>query len=121
MLFQLVGLVVEPQSPTLKVPTPGVKSAESVYGEHETALGDALIVGLAYALAALIPLWPYFAWDVRTALPISLAATAVALFALGLAKGKVARLALVRSGFQVLVIGGASAGVGYLIGTTVAG
>jgi predicted membrane protein (TIGR00267 family) len=91
------------------------------YGEHETALGDALILGLAYALAALIPLWPYFAWEVATALPISLAATALALFVLGLAKGKVARLALVRSGLQVLVIGGASAGVGYLIGTGVAG
>jgi vacuolar iron transporter family protein len=91
------------------------------YGEQETAFGDALIVGLAYALAALIPLWPYFAWDVRTALPISLAATAVALFVLGLAKGKVARLALVRSGLQVLVIGSASAGIGYLIGTSVAG
>jgi hypothetical protein len=59
--------------------------------------------------------------EVATALPISLAATALALFVLGLAKGKVARLALLRSGLQVLVIGGASAGVGYLIGTGVAG
>jgi len=90
------------------------------YEDHETALGDALIVGLAYALAALIPLWPYFAWAVATALPISLAATAVALFVLGVAKGKVTRLALVRSGLQVLIIGGASAGVGYLIGISVA-
>lgn len=90
------------------------------YEERETALGDALIVGLAYALAVLIPLWPYFAWDVATALPISLAATAVALFALVLAKGRVARLALFRSGLQLLLIGGASAGIGYLIGTSVA-
>ena len=90
------------------------------YAEHETALGDAFVVGLAYASAALIPLWPYFAWDVATALPVSLAATAVALFILGLAKGKVARLALLRSGLQVLLIGGASAGIGYLIGIGVA-
>jgi hypothetical protein len=33
------------------------------------------IVGFAYAVAATIPLRPYFAWDVSTALPISLAAT----------------------------------------------
>jgi VIT1/CCC1 family predicted Fe2+/Mn2+ transporter len=90
------------------------------YGEHETALGDAIVVGLAYALAALIPLWPYLAWDVATALPISLAATAVALFGLGVAKGKVARMAVIRSGLQVLLIGGASAGIGYLIGVVVA-
>ena len=89
------------------------------YGEQETALGDALIVGVAYAVAAAIPLWPYFAWDVSTALPISLAVTGVALFALGLVKGRVARLALVRSGIQVLLIGGASATIGYLIGSVV--
>jgi hypothetical protein len=58
-------------------------------------------------------------WEVRTALAISLAATGVALFALGVVKGRVTRLALVRSGIQVLVIGGASAGIGYLIGAVV--
>ena len=109
------------RSPHSLIKTKVEKELGLAYGEHETAFGDALIVGLAYALAALIPLWPYFAWEVATALPISLAATAVALFGLGLAKGKVARLALVRSGLQVLLIGGASAGIGYLIGTSVAG
>ena len=109
------------RSPHSLIKTKVEKELGLAYGESETALGDALIVGLAYALAALIPLWPYFTWEVATALPISLAATALALFVLGLAKGRVARLALVRSGFQVLLIGGASAGIGYLIGTSFAG
>jgi VIT1/CCC1 family predicted Fe2+/Mn2+ transporter len=52
-----------------------------------------------------------------TALAVSLVATGIALFALGVVKGKVARLHLVRSGVEVLVIGGISAGLGYLIGT----
>jgi predicted membrane protein (TIGR00267 family) len=86
------------------------------YEEGETALGDALIVGAAYAVAAAIPLWPYVVWSVDTALVVSLAVTAAALFTLGVVKGRVARLALVRSGVQVLVIGGASAAIGYLIG-----
>lgn len=30
------------------------------YGETATAFGDALVVGGMYALAAVIPLWPYF-------------------------------------------------------------
>ena len=51
-----------------------------------------------------------------TALPVSLVATAIALFSLGVVKGVVARLALFRSGLQVLIIGGTSAGLGYLIG-----
>ena len=45
------------------------------------------------------------------------AATGAAMFALGVIKGRVARVALLRSGLQVLLVGGASAGVGCLIGT----
>jgi len=86
------------------------------YGETETAVGDALVVGASYAVAALIPLWPYFIWGLHTALLVSLVATGLALFGLGLFKGRVARLALLRSGLQVLVIGGVAAGIGYLIG-----
>ncbi len=87
------------------------------YGETETALGDAAVVGASYAVAALVPLWPYFIWSVDVALAVSLAATGVALFVLGVLKGKVARLQLARSGLQVLLVGGASAGIGYLIGS----
>lgn len=86
------------------------------YGEHETALGDALVVGGMYALAAAIPLWPYVLWSVGTALIVSLVATGVALFALGIVKGRVARMALLRSGMQVLLVGGASAAIGWSIG-----
>lgn len=89
------------------------------YGETETALGDAAVVGAAYAVAALIPLWPYFLFSLGVALPVSLAATGLALFALGIAKGRVARMALLRSGLQVLAVGGVSAGAGYLIGVVV--
>jgi vacuolar iron transporter family protein len=86
------------------------------YGEATTERGDAAVVGASYLIAAFIPLWPYFFWKISTALPVSLLATAVALFSLGVLKGVVARLALLRSGVQVLLIGGASAGLGYLIG-----
>ena len=89
------------------------------YGEQETALGDAVVVGGMYALAAAIPLWPYLLWSVGTALVVSLAATGVALFALGLVKGRVAGMALLKSGIQVLVVGGASAAIGWVIGVYV--
>jgi VIT1/CCC1 family predicted Fe2+/Mn2+ transporter len=91
------------------------------YGEGDTAVGDALVVGGMYALAAVIPLWPYFFLDIGPGLVASLAATALALFGLGLVKGRVAGMALLRSGVQVLAIGGASAGIGYLIGVLVPG
>ena len=107
------------RSPRAMIKTKVEKELGLAYEEHEGALGDALIVGGAYAIAAGIPLWPYFVWSVATALPISLAVTGVALFVLGLIKGRVARLALLRSGIQVLLVGGASATIGYLIGTLV--
>jgi len=89
------------------------------YGETETALGDALVVGGMYALAAAVPLWPYFVWDLGTALVVSLAATALALFGLGAVKGRVTGTSIVRSGVQVLLIGGASAALGWSIGASV--
>jgi VIT1/CCC1 family predicted Fe2+/Mn2+ transporter len=87
------------------------------YGAVETAAGDAFVVGGSYAVAAIVPLWPYFFWPPSIALPVSLVATGIALFALGYIKGRVARLSLLRSGLEVLVVGGLSAGIGYVIGS----
>ncbi len=84
------------------------------------ALGDALMVGVAYLAAAIVPLWPYAALPlINTALFVSIACTLVALFALGLVKATVARQPRLRAGLQVLLIGGASAGVGFAIGHVV--
>jgi VIT1/CCC1 family predicted Fe2+/Mn2+ transporter len=81
------------------------------------ARGDALVVGLTYLGAAVIPLWPYAVLPlIAPALVVSLACTLVALFALGIAKGSVAHQPRGRSGAQVLLIGSASAGVGFAIG-----
>ena len=87
------------------------------YRETETAVDDTLVVGASYAIAALIPLWPYSFLRSGLALMVSLAATGAALFALGVIKGRVARVTLLPSGLQMLLVGGASAGVGCLIGT----
>ena len=84
------------------------------------AAGDALVVGLTYLAAAIVPLWPYAALPLMTpALVVSLACTLVALFVLGLAKATVARQPRLRAGVKVLLIGGASAGVGFAIGHAV--
>jgi len=86
------------------------------YGEIETELGDAAVVGASYAAAALVPLWPYFFFSLHLALALSLGCTLLALFSVGVAKGRVTRLSILRSGLQVMVIGSVSAGVGFAIG-----
>jgi VIT1/CCC1 family predicted Fe2+/Mn2+ transporter len=47
---------------------------------------------------------------------VSIACTLVALFALGVLKGRVGRQRQGLAGLQVLLIGGVSAGVGFAIG-----
>lgn len=71
-----------------------------------------------------MPLWPYFFFSLHLALAISLACTLLALFSVGLAKGRVTRRSLLCSGLPVMIIGSVSAGVGFAIGhlvTTLAG
>jgi VIT1/CCC1 family predicted Fe2+/Mn2+ transporter len=83
------------------------------------AFGDALAVGITYLVAAIVPLWPYFFFRLHAALAVSLACTLLALFLVGVAKGRVTRLSLLRAGLQVAIIGSASAGVGFAIGHVV--
>jgi VIT1/CCC1 family predicted Fe2+/Mn2+ transporter len=83
------------------------------------ALGDALVVGGTYLGAAVVPLWPYLLFSLHTALAVSLLCTLAALFALGIAKGRVAQMAIVASGLQVAIVGSISAGLGYAIGRIV--
>jgi VIT1/CCC1 family predicted Fe2+/Mn2+ transporter len=84
------------------------------------AVGDALVVGATYMGAAVIPLWPYIVLPLMTpALVTSVACTLIALFALGVVKGRVARQPWLRAGLQVLLIGTLSAAVGFAIGHAV--
>jgi VIT1/CCC1 family predicted Fe2+/Mn2+ transporter len=88
------------------------------------ALGDAFVVGATYLGAAIVPLWPYFLFSLGVALATSLACTLLALFSVGVAKGRITRLSLLRSGLQVMIVGSISAGVGFAIGhlvTTLSG
>lgn len=80
------------------------------------ALGDALVVGASYLLAAIVPLWPYLLLGVGTALAVSIAATLLALFALGAAKGRITRQPQLRAGTRMLRIGSLSAALGFGVG-----
>jgi vacuolar iron transporter family protein len=80
------------------------------------ALGDAIVVGATYLVAAIVPLWPYFFFRLNVALAVSLTCTLLALFSVGIAKGRITRLSLLRSGVQVMIVGSISAGIGFAIG-----
>jgi vacuolar iron transporter family protein len=81
---------------------------------------DGLVMGVAFAVGALIPLLPYiFISSTRPALVAALAATAVVLFGVGYFEGWLARRTRWRSGLRFLLIALAAATVGYLIGLAI--
>ncbi len=82
----------------------------------KTPMKDAVLIGLSYFFAAFIPLFPYFFVTGVNAIILSIFATLVALFLIGVVKGKVASLPYLKSGMQVLLVGAISAIGGYFLG-----
>jgi VIT1/CCC1 family predicted Fe2+/Mn2+ transporter len=98
MVEKELGLQVDPQ--TVQVP-------------------EALTMGVSYVVGSVFPLIAYFFLPVQQALPVSIALTVVALIIVGIIKGKLAQLNLVRSAAEVVVVGAVSAGGGYLLGVVI--
>lgn len=81
-----------------------------------TAMNDALFVGFSYLIAAAIPLLPYFFITGFTAIVTSIVITCMALFGIGVLKGKFASVPFFKSGLQVLFVGAGSGIGGYFLG-----
>ncbi len=80
---------------------------------------EAFTMSVSYIVGSIFPLAPYFFFRVATALPISIALTIVALVIVGILKGRLTSLSPFRSVAEIVVVGGASAGGGYLLGTLI--
>jgi len=86
--------------------------------EPETAkISAALTIGVSYIVGSIVPLVAYFFFPIPVALPLSLVLTFVALVVVGIIKGKLARMNLVRSIVEIVIVGAVSAGGGYVLGT----
>lgn len=82
-------------------------------------LKDALTMGGTFILAAMIPIIPYFFMGGNVAIGVSAGATLAALFALGLGKGRLVQRSPILQGLEILVIGAAAAGLGWVLGEIV--
>lgn len=82
-------------------------------------INEALTMGVSYIIGSIFPLIAYFFLPIRTALPVSLALTVLALVIVGIIKGRLANINLVRSALEVVVVGTASALGGYFLGVVV--
>ena len=80
---------------------------------------DALTMGGTFILAAMVPIIPYFFMGGNVAIGISAGATLAALFALGMGKGRLVQRSPILQGLEILAIGAAAAGLGWILGEIV--
>ncbi len=78
--------------------------------------GAALFSFFSFASGAMVPLLPWFFADGVSALPVSAALTAAALFGVGAALSLFTGHYAWRGGLRMLAIGGAAAGATYIVG-----
>lgn len=95
--------------------------------EDETnPLINGLVTFGSFVIAGAVPLAVYliglaFPISPDMAFPISIASSGLALFALGATKVLVTKLNPIRSGLEMLVVGGLAAGVAYVVGALLKG
>ena len=96
---------------------------EKVFGlgsaEINRPLQAALVMAASFVMGALIPIVPYLVLKGTAALYLSIALSALTLFAVGVFKGRLAGKSQLRSGVQFFAIAVSAALLGYLIGLVV--
>jgi vacuolar iron transporter family protein len=86
--------------------------------EPRTAkLPEAVTMAVSYVVAAIVPLISYFFFPVHVAFGASLGLTFAALVVVGLIKGRLTRMRLLRSVAEVVIVGAVSGIGGYLLGS----
>jgi predicted membrane protein (TIGR00267 family) len=73
-------------------------------------------MGSSYIVGGFIPLIPYFALGGNPAIAISVALAVTTLFIMGAGKALIVRRNPITSGLEMMAVGAAVAGIGYLVG-----
>lgn len=84
--------------------------------EKSKAFRSALIVGFSALIGSLIPLFPFFFWNVNLSILLSIVIAALTLFIVGAYKARVTIGKPFRSGAEMAIIGTVSALAGYVVG-----
>jgi VIT1/CCC1 family predicted Fe2+/Mn2+ transporter len=115
--YSIVKLLLDQQQVFLRT------FREKVFGlgsaEINRPLQAALVMGLSFAVGAVIPIVPYLVMRGMNALYISIVLSAVTLFGVGVFKGQLSGKSLIVSGMQFFAIAVGAALVAYLIGLVV--
>jgi len=80
---------------------------------------DALAMASSFIPAAMVPIIPHIFLDGKLAIAISVGASLVALFVLGVGKGRLVHKSPILQGLEILGIGAVSAGIGFALGEVI--
>ena len=83
---------------------------------HATPLREGWITGLATAIGAFLPVFPFLFFEGLTAIWLAFAIAMVSHFGVGAARSLFTGRGIFRSGFDMFVVGLGVAGIGYLVG-----
>ena len=84
--------------------------------DKSKAIRSALLVGFSALIGSLIPLFPFFFWNVNLSIGLSIIIAALTLFTVGVYKARVTVGKPFRSGMEMAIIGTVSALAGYVVG-----
>jgi VIT1/CCC1 family predicted Fe2+/Mn2+ transporter len=96
-------------------------SAQDYIGKKRTQSSSPTVMGavimfFSYFLSGFLPLFPYIAFSLEYAFPISIGVALVALFILGFISGAVAHVNVFRSAVRMFLVGGVAVIVGAFVG-----
>ncbi len=98
-------------------------SADEFLQKKEIPVKKSLVAGtimfLSYFFAGFIPLGPYIIWQPKLAFWISIFASLVSLFILGMVGAKILKISLIKHGLQMMLIGGSAVVLGVVVGRVV--
>jgi VIT1/CCC1 family predicted Fe2+/Mn2+ transporter len=112
--YRIVKLLQEGEQSFLKTFQEKVLGLASL--DPSAPITSALVIGIWFALGALVPLAPYLFLAAYPALGAAFALSALGLFGIGAAKAVLAGRSRWRSGLEFLTIAAGAAGIGYLFG-----
>jgi VIT1/CCC1 family predicted Fe2+/Mn2+ transporter len=97
-----------------------VREELKIGAAHATPLQEGWITGAATAVGAFLPVAPFLMWDGRVAVWTAFSLAMVSHFAVGAARSFFTGRSILRSGFDMLIVGFGVAAVGYVVGDLVA-
>jgi len=88
---------------------------------HMSPLREAWVTGIATAVGALIPVFPFLIWSGNTAVVVAFVVAMASHWIVGAARSVFTGRSVFRSGLDMFVIGLGVAVVGYFVGERIAG